>query len=242
MRVLPWLVLLAAAGACKAEDDGRTVTPPGGGGGGGADDDDDGGGVSDGGTGALTGEVCIVRDLENPFECPGIAERGDVLVEIVGTTATTTSDSTGAFSIDVTTATSTLQLGSEAADGLRTTRYKARLADAPISAPAINESTWDEAVMSVVGDIDAAAVVVYVRDAGAPLAGAQVTLDSGGDRFYDGAQTLDLTATETGARGMATFLGATSGEVLVSDGTRTEMATVSTAFDTTGVVVVDLGD
>jgi hypothetical protein len=243
MRVLPLLVLLAAAGACKAEDDGRTVTPPGGGNGGNGDDIDGGGGDdSDGGAGALTGEVCIVQQLDDPFECASSLQASGVLVEIVGSTTNATSDASGEFEIDVTTGTSTLQVGSGSFD-LRLTRFKARLADAPVAVPAVTNAAWEEAIAPVFGESASAAVVVYVLDNGAPLAGATVTLDGSTERFYDGgAQLLDPEATATGNAGMATFLNAASGEVVVTDGTRTEMAIASTTASATGVVVVDLGD
>jgi hypothetical protein len=243
MRGLPLLVLLAAASACKAEDDGRTVTPPGGGNGGNGDGID--AGADDGpdaGASALTGEICVVQQLDDPFECPGVAAERDVLVEIVGTTTTATTDAMGQFEIDTTTSTSTLQVGSGSFD-LRLTRFKAPLADAPVTVPAVTNAAWEEAIAPVIGDSASAAVVVYVRDGDAPLAGATVTLDGSDERYYDGgAQLLDPEATATGNAGMATFLNAASGEVLVTDGTRTEMATVSTTANATGVVVVDLGD
>ena len=108
MRALPLLVLLATASACKAEDDGRTVTPPGdGNGGNGNDINTSSGNDSNSGTGTLTRKVCVVLDLEDPFACPDIADARDVLIKIVGTTATAISDATGTFTIDTTTATST---------------------------------------------------------------------------------------------------------------------------------------
>src|SRR5688572_14915141 len=95
-----WLtIVLAAAGCSSSEDDPRMVVPGGGGGGGQTAAPDastaDGGG---GGGGSLEGEVCVVLDLGDPFECPGVASARDVLVSVVGG-AETRSDSSALFAV-----------------------------------------------------------------------------------------------------------------------------------------------
>jgi len=247
----PWyaamIVALTAAltVACKAaEEDPRPVRPGGTGTGGSGDGPDAAVDDGDGGTGApVAGEVCVVLDLASPFACPAITQQRDVLVAVVGGDSTR-SDTAGGFAVAVTGTSALLELGGELADALVTTRWRASIADSPVHAPVVGEGTWDDALAAVLETQTTGAAIVYVRDGGAPFAGATVTLDGadgGSRRYYDGAGQLDGSAIATGPDGLATFIDVASGEVVVTDGVRTATGSVSTIGGGIGIVVVDLG-
>src|SRR5688572_25792486 len=142
MRAAGFLaIVLLALAACESEPP-YPVRPPGGGSG---DNDPppDAEPADAANGGALTGRICVVDQLDLPFECPAIAQARDVLVE--AGTASVESNQTGEFTLDLDTSSTVLRIAAEVGDTLLTTEYRVSFTTARIDVPAVSEGAWTEA-------------------------------------------------------------------------------------------------
>lgn len=247
MKALPVLATLVLAVAACGSEDPWPIHPPGGGGGTGGGGDDDGvdaGGPDGGGGGAVSGQVCVVTQFDAPFACANILASHNVLVEVVGG-GSDVSDSAGNFSIATTTSPVTLQVGSEAGEGLMTTRF-ASAATSGAKAPAVDEMLWGDMLTALLENQDSGAGLVYVVDStGAPVAGVDVsTTASAASRAYydDGTGAFDPNATTTGADGILVVLDTLPFSATATLDTRVATAAVDAPNLGVGVAVITLPD
>jgi hypothetical protein len=235
-----WLPLLVAAG-CVAKDD-RPLQGGGGHGGSGTGASPDASVAQGDGGSEITGTVCVVTDLRSPFACPAVASAQNVVVAEVGGNSTV-SDAAGDFTLDTNSSAPLLELGSSPGDGLLTTRFVAQ--SSPVDAPVIDETTWENALVTLNTTQTTGAMLIYVIDTSGPVSGATVsfagTAQQGARIYYDdGAGGFDPNAVATGAGGLALVLDVGAAEMRADQGTKTASANVPTVNGGVGVTVLTL--
>jgi hypothetical protein len=224
MIALTMLPLVAAV-ACAAPDDDWVVRPPGGGTGSSGQQVDaarpDGGDL-DGGTGDLTGVVCVVADLRAPDACPAVAAAAGVLVRALGDPTGATSDASGRFTLAAAGAVVILDVGSGAATLTRAVVPVAN-AGAVVHAPVPTRAAWD-ATVAATGTVVApgnGAIALYVdTSVGTPAAGVTLDLPAGGvtGPFYDRSGGAWTAGGGTGPAGVALVLDLPPGSYQLDGG------------------------
>ncbi len=211
MIALTVLTLLAVpAVGCAAPDDDWVVRPPGGGTGSNGQQVDaarpDAGDL-DGGTGDLTGVVCVVADLRAPDACPAIAAAAGVLVRRLGDATGATSDASGRFTLTAPGAVVILDVGSGAA-ALTPALVPVDNDGAVVHAPVPTRAAW-AATVAATGAVVApgnGSIALYVdTSAGTPAAGVALDLPAGGATgpFYDRSAGAWTAGGGTGPAGVA---------------------------------------
>lgn len=237
------LLPLVVLAACAAKDD-RPLVGGGGGGGGhgsGSGDDPDAGTPADGGA-ELLGEVCVVVDLADPFKCQDVAADHGVLVTQVGGTSTHT-NSLGEFSMAADKASVVLEVGAEAGDGLLTTRYPAVAAASPLAVPVVDQTLWEDMLITLAETQTTGAMLIYVVDANGPVTGATVSYVAGGHagaRLYydDGVGGFDPNATSTGPDGIALILDTNAASMRATGSNGSATVDVPTIDGGVGVALI----
>jgi len=237
---LPILLALALATASGCTDEEARVVQSGGGGGGGG-----GGGVggnSDAGPSGsdanveleLSGSVCLVTDMRTPFLCPQTTSLEGIEIRIAGTTISTLSSASGAFSlaapgID----TYNLQIAYGDTDGYRDVLMPVSVSSGGVEnvrLPAIPDSFWLDltTAVGVAESSDSTGLAVYFQSSEppfAPISGVELSAVGANATLYDGPLGINDWSPSglTGASGTALVLG------LPND-------TATTQFDVSGAL------
>ncbi len=248
MRVLFVSLVAALAAACTSAEDWPVRS--GNGGPGGTTDAPDAypGDAPLPGDDELAGQVCVVETFDAPFDCGDIALGRGVQVKDVATAMIAISDNATLFSLPVTTATTTIEVGGVVGDGLHPTQSIVRNSNDSTRAQAavFDQALWDAMLVTLQEAEIAGAIVVYVvDDSGAPVANATVTHGSGtaDQRIYydDGVGGWDGNETTTGPDGAALMLDTTGGVVSASATNLVAASvTIPTRVGATGIGVITL--
>lgn len=240
MRIAPLALLIVLLPACGQEDP-RPFRPPGGGTGSSTDGPD----ASlidadiDAAVNRLDGIVCVIDEVDDPFECPDIAAADNVDIAALASGTTAVSDASGLFTIDLTVAIDVLQLGGGLSDGLVTTVSSTNISAEPVTSPVLEEGLRDSIYANLTEVQTSGAMLIYIRDASGPVAGATVTAP-GGRIYYDDGAGGFVDIVGTGNDGIALIVDTTSGTVTATEGLRSADAAVATVVGGFGVAVIAL--
>lgn len=245
MRIALLALLVVVVPGCGTEDSYPWRPPNGGGSGSNNPGADAGGGIDagdvDGGIAEqLDGVVCVIVNVDAPFECPTGTAKDNVDVAAVSSGTTTVSDTDGQFTIDLAVSPDTLRLGATPSDGLVTTLSRSNLAPEPVTSPVLDEGLRDTIYANLTEVQTTGAMLIYVVDSGGPVAGATVSGASGRIYYDDGAGAFVDDAAGTGADGIVLIVDTDSSTVTATEGLRTANAQIATAIGAFGVGVITL--
>ncbi len=218
---LPILLALALATASGCTDeDARVVQTGGGGGGGGVGGSSDAGpGGTDANVGVeLSGSLCLVTDMRAPFQCPQTKSLEGIEIRIAGTTLSTLSTASGAFSLAAPgTGIYNLEIAYGAADGYRDVLMQVTVSSGGVEnveLPAIPDSFWLDltTAVGVPESTDSTGLALYFQSSEipfAPISGVEVSVVGANATLYDGLNGLNdwRPSGLTGVSGTALVLG-----------------------------------
>lgn len=238
------LALLVVVPGCGTEDS-YPWRPPGGGSGSNTPGPDAGGPdgagpADDAGVTPLDGVVCVIVNVDAPFECPTGTAKDGVDVAAVSSGTTAVSDASGQFTIDLAVVPDTLRLGAAPSDGLVTTLSRSNLSPEPVTAPVLDEGLRDTIYANLTEVQTTGAMLIYVVDSGGPVAGATVSGAPGRIYYDDGAGAFVDDPAGTGADGIALIVDTDSSTVTATEGIRSANAQIATATGAFGVGVITL--
>jgi len=224
MRSALCIAALALAGCSSSES--PPNAPPGGGGGGGGSTsgaaDANTGGGNDSGVQGVSGQLCLIADLQNPNLCSSGTSLTGIQIEEAATGATATTDSIGRFTIAAPPSGDRARLKVGFSDPLYHNVFvTVAVGGDTVPVPIVAESTW-QTLLGAVGVAEAqgtATLATYLVSSGVAVSGLEVIPPTGAAApFYDGpGGPLDWQSGGiTGTHGAAIMVGVPASDPEVS--------------------------